>query len=284
MKTGIVVEGGGMRGIYSAGVLDRFLELGIHFDYGAGASAGGANLVTFQAHQLKRNYRFYHDYSQDPAFLSLRSYLKYRQYFGLDYIYDDLATTHGKDPIDFPRMMQDPAELEVVATRCDNGEAVYFSKSQMSLNHYDVIKASCAIPIACRPVFIDGVPYVDGGVSDPLPIARALSKGCDFLVIVLVHHWPHEVKQRKENSFYRHALKEYPAILSGIMKCDMIHEEEVQLAFRLKEQNRAMILMPDHDEDLGSATRNQKILQKYYDLGVQDADQIGKELLARMTE
>ena len=65
MKTGIVVEGGGMRGIYSAGVLDRFLELGIHFDYGAGASAGGANLVTFQAHQLKRNYRFYHDYSQD---------------------------------------------------------------------------------------------------------------------------------------------------------------------------------------------------------------------------
>ena len=259
MKTGIIVEGGGMRGIYSSGVLDRFLELGIHFDYGAGASAGGANLVTFQAHQLKRNYRFYHDYSQD-------------------------ATTHGKDPIDFPRMMQDPAELEVVATRCDTGEAVYFSKHQMSLNHYDAIKASCAIPIACRPVFIDGVPYSDGGVSDPLPIARALSKGCSFLVIVLVHHWPHEVKPRKENSFYRHALKEYPAILSGIMKCDTIHEEEVQLAFRLKEQNRAMILMPDHDEDLGSATRNQKILQKYYDLGVQDADQIAEELLARMAE
>lgn len=184
MKTGLVVEGGGMRGIYSAGVLDQFLKMGLQFDYCVGASAGAANLATFLARQYKRNYRFYYEYGVEKEFLSFQSFLKKHQYFGLDYIYDDLATTSGKDPLDFHTMIQNPAELEFVITNARTGKAEYVSKEHAKLNDYGIIKASCCIPIACSMVNLNGKSYVDGGVGDPLPIKRAFEKGCDVVVVV----------------------------------------------------------------------------------------------------
>lgn len=184
-RTGLIVEGGGMKCAYSAGVLDAFLDNNISFDYCIGVSAGSANAASFVAGQRGRNRRFYTEHIKEPGYFGLKSFLKTGNLFGLQYIYGNLTNSDGADPIDFPAIMANPAEYWLVATNAETGMPTYFSKEDMIQDDYRHIMASCAIPAACKPIEIDGQYYYDGGISDSIPVQRALDAGCDKLVVIL---------------------------------------------------------------------------------------------------
>ncbi|HIY63860.1 MAG TPA: patatin family protein, partial [Candidatus Mediterraneibacter stercoripullorum] len=135
-KIGLVVEGGGMKCAYNAGILDAFLDRGITFDYCIGVSGGAGNVASFVAGQRGRNLRFFTDHIHSPKYFGIKSLLKTGNLFGLQYIYGELTNSAGKDPRDFAAIMKNPIKYEVVATNALTGKAKYFGKEDMKQDDY----------------------------------------------------------------------------------------------------------------------------------------------------
>lgn len=184
MKYGIIDVGGGLRGIYGAGVLDRCLEAGVHFDCCIGVSAGSANMCSYVAGQKGRNKPFYDDYSFRKEYMSVKNLVQKHSYLDLSYVYGTLSNRGGENPLDYPAMMADPAELVIVAADARTGKARYFMKDELRQDDYTPLMASCCIPVIDQPTFIDGVPYYDGGLADPVPVDKALAMGCDRVAVI----------------------------------------------------------------------------------------------------
>ncbi len=174
---GIIDVGGGWRGIYAAGVLDYCMDHGIRFGAAIGVSAGSANLISYAAGQRGRNYRFFTEYGLRHEYAGIRNFLRKGSYVDLDYVYSTLSNSDGENPLDYPAAAANPMEFWVVATEAETGKPRYFHKGDVAQDNYDIMKASSAIPFVCRPYFIQGVPYYDGALSDPIPLELAFTRG-----------------------------------------------------------------------------------------------------------
>ena len=185
MKYGVVDVGGGLRGIYAAGVLDFCMDAGITFDLGVGVSAGAANLASFIAGQRGRNIAFFMEYPFRKEYMSMKNMLRKREYLDLEYIYGTLSNSDGEDPFDVEAFQRNPMDYIAVSADARTGEAVYFPKASLQKDSYQVLMASSAIPFFCQPVMIDGVPHYDGALGDPVPVQKAFDLGCDRVVLLL---------------------------------------------------------------------------------------------------
>ena len=173
MKYGVIDVGGGLRGIYGAGVLDRCLEEDLRFDLCIGVSAGSANMASYLAGQHGRNKPFYDEYSFRREYMSVHNLIRKHSYLDLGYVYGTLSNAGGENPLDYAALARSPAELCVVAANAQNGEAQYFTKADLHPDDYRVLMASCCIPVIDQPCVIDGVPYFDGGLADARPESLA---------------------------------------------------------------------------------------------------------------
>lgn len=265
-KIGLVVEGGGMKCAYNAGILDAFLDHGISFDYCIGVS-GGAGYV---AGQRGRNLRFFTDHIHSPKYFGIRSLLATGNLFGLQYIYGELTNSGGKDPLDFAAIMKSPAEYEVVATNALTGEARYFGKEEMKQDDYRPIMASSAIPAACRPVVIDGVPYYDGGIADAIPVRHALEKGCDRLVVILSKRRDYVRKPQGMRFLYSALCRKYPKIIEAIDQRHITYTKNQKEVFDLEKEGKAFIFAPSEPVKVGPYSMDEETEKKLYDLGMKD--------------
>ena len=200
MKTGIIDVGGGFRDIYGAGVLDVCLEQGIFFDYCIGISAGSANLASYMARQHGRNYTFYMEYVFRKEYASPENWLRTRNYVDLDYVYSTLSNSDGENPIDYEAIAANPAEFYVGACDARTGTQVYFDRSYITKDHYDVFKGSSALPVFCKPYMIGDIPCLDGGICDPVPVLKAQGDGCDRIVVILTHPVDFRREQKKDRT------------------------------------------------------------------------------------
>lgn len=269
-KIGLVVEGGGMKCAYNAGILDVFLDHQITFDYCIGVSGGAGNVASFVAGQRGRNIRFFTEHIHSPQYFGVKSLLKTGNLFGLQYIYGDLTNSTGKDPLDFPAIMKNPAEYEVVATNAVTGEAEYFGKEDMKQDDYRPIMASSAIPAACRPVEINGVPYYDGGISDAIPVRRALEKGCDCIVVILSKQRDYVRKPQGMRFLYSTLCRKYPKIIEDIDRRHITYRENLQEVFDLEKEGKAFVFAPSEHVKVGTYSMDEKTERILYDLGVKD--------------
>lgn len=269
-KIGLVVEGGGMKCAYNAGILDVFLDHQITFDYCIGVSGGAGNVASFVAGQRGRNIRFFTEHIHSPQYFGVKSLLKTGNLFGLQYIYGDLTNSTGKDPLDFPAIMRNPAEYEVAATNAVTGEAEYFGKEDMKQDDYRPIMASSAIPAACLPVEINGVPYYDGGISDAIPVRRALEKGCDRIVVILSKQRDYVRKPQGMRFLYSTLCRKYPKIIEDIDRRHITYRENLQEVFDLEKEGKAFVFAPSEHVKVGTYSMDEKTERILYDLGVKD--------------
>ena len=269
-KTGLVVEGGGMKCAYCAGVLDQFLEHGITFDYCIGVSAGAASVASYLAGQKGRNLRFYTEYIDDPWYFGVRSFLKNGDLFNLKYIYGDLTNSGGRDPLDLEALKKNPAEYEIVATCVETGEGVYFSKDDLIQDDYRHVMASCAIPAVCRPVEIDGKHYYDGGLADSIPMQRALDRGCDKLVVIASKSRKFVKTPEKFRMMYTLMCRKYPKAVKALNDRYLTYRRQQKLMFDLEKAGTAFLFTPETDRKINTFTMNREVNQHMYDLGVQD--------------
>ena len=284
MKIGLVVEGGGMKCAYNAAILDAFLDHNITFAYCIGASGGSGNLASYLAGQRGRNLRFFTEHIHSPSYFGLRSFFKTGNLFGLQYIYGTLTNSTGKDPLDFPTLKNNPAEYEVVVTNALTGKAEYFGKETMAQDDYRLIMASSAIPAACRPVELNEIPYFDGGLSDAIPVSRALEKGCDRLVVILSKMRDYVRKPQGMRFLYTMRCRQYPQIISLIDHRHIAYNQNLQEVFALERAGKAFVFAPSHSIHVGTYSMNEQLERDLYALGMEDFRKQQDALAAFMTE
>lgn len=277
-KTGLVVEGGGMKCAYSAGVLDVFLDNKITFDYGIGVSAGAACLASFEAGQRDRNLRFYTEHIDSPEYFGMKSLVKTGNLFGLDYIYSTLTNSTGDDPLDFPVMRDNPMEYYAVATCAETGKPVYFSKDTLSQDDYRQIKASCALPVVCRPIEIDGQHFYDGGVTDSIPVQKALDDGCEKLVVIQTKPRDFVKKPEGHRPAYTLFCHRYPETVRALNHRHIMYKQCQDKMFELEKEGKAFLFNPDGSLKMSTYNMDRQVEQELYDMGVRDARSSVEEL------
>lgn len=274
MKTGIVDVGGGLRGIYAAGVFDWCLDNHIRFDLCIGVSAGSANVAAYIAKQRGRNYRFYAEYSFRKEYMGIGSFLRKRSFIDLDYVYGTLSNSGGEAPLDYTKIMESNSEMLVVATNAETGEAKYFDKGDMKQDCYDIFKASSAIPFVCHPYSVEGIPYYDGALGDPIPIEKAFFLGCEKVVLILTK--PKDIIRtpQKDKKLAAGIRKKYPLAAEKLCKRAVQYNEGVELAKQYEKEGKLLILAPDDTCGMDTITRNLEAMKQMYGKGLKSAEQI----------
>ena len=273
-RTALIDVGGGFRAIFGAGVMDRCLEDGIAFDHCYGVSAGSANMVSFIAEQHGRNHKFYTEYAFLKEYASLNSYVKHHNFANLDYIYGTLSNHDGEYPVDYAAFEKNPTGFTVIACNAEDGSAKYFDKSDVHYDDFNVIKASSAVPVACEPYMIDGVPYYDGGIADPVPVQKALDDGYDRVVLVLTRLKDVLREQKKDIAPAKILRRTYPAAAERLMERYKTYNDEVALAKRYEQEGLVLILAPDDLYGLSTLSKSFEGLERMYRKGYADAEAI----------
>ena len=268
MKTGLVLEGGGMRGIYTVGVLDVFLENDIFFDYIIGVSAGAGNAVSYIAKQKGRGYRCDMDYIHDERYIGKKPWKEEKSVFGLNFIFDELPKEI--DPLDFDAFYADKAEFVTVATDAMTGKAVYFGKEHLLNQDTTVLKASASLPMFSPPIAYRGKLYYDGGVADSIPVQKALDDGCDKLLIVLTKKRGYRKGEMKLQHACSRLLKEYPKTFEAMQKRHDIYNASLELCDKLEKEGKAIVIAPEYPLSVDKFTTDSEKLEHCYLEGTRD--------------
>ena len=273
-KIGIIDVGGGCRGVYAAGVFDYCLDNQIHFDLGIGVSAGSANLASFFAKQPRRNLQFYTEYGLRKEYMSIRNFVFRKSYIGLDYVYSTLSNSDGESPLDYDTIQTNPSEFVIVATEAVNGAAHYFTKTALHQDNYDVFKASNAIPYVCQPYVIDGIPYFDGALSDPIPLKKAFTMGCDKVILLLT--LPADTIRTPEKDIFlaNRIRKKYPVAANKLENRTVLYNEGVSLARQYEAEGKVLIVAPDNTCGVNTLCRNYDQMIQFYTKGYHDGEKI----------
>ena len=272
--TGIIDVGGGMRDIYGAGVLDYFIDNDINFDVCIGVSAGSANLASYLAKQRGRTFRFYHEYALRKEYMSFDNMFRTGSYFNLDYIYSYLSDSDGEDPLNFDAIESNNAELITVVTNAKTGKAEYFCKKDLIKDNLWTLKASCAMPVACKPFRYGDNEYADGGVANPIPIEKAFEMGCDKVYVIIPR--PIAEKNREFSYIMKPFLRKHPRVLSLMKKRPEIYNSQLEKLGSYVREGKAVIIAPDNDKGMSMITKNKNRLAEYYNKGYNDAMRVMK--------
>ncbi len=270
--TGIIDVGGGMRDIYGAGVLDYFIDNDITFDLCIGVSAGSANLVSYLAKQRGRTYRFYAEFSSRKEYMSFDNMRKNGSYFNLDYIYSTLSDSDGECPLDFDEYKKTQSGFLTVVTNADTGKAEYLDRENIIKDDLWAIKASCAMPVACKPFEHNGRRYVDGGVAAPIPVEKAIELGCDKVYVIIPR--PALRKKREFSSLMKPFLADTPKVLELMKNRPIIYNSQLDMLDKYIEEGKAVLISPDNDKGLNMITTDSRKLTPYYNKGYNDAKKI----------
>lgn len=267
-KTAIIDVGGGYRAIFGAGVLDRCLADDITFDACYGISAGSANLSSYLANQPGRTYRFYTRYAFRKEYASVDNFVKDHNFVNLDYIYSTLSDHDGEDPLDYETFLNNPTEFTIVACDARDGSTKYFTKKDdLSYESIAPIKASSAVPVANDPYMVNGVPYYDGGIADPIPVQKAIDDGCDRVVVVLTRLKDVLREQKKDIGPARILKHRYPAAAERLLNRYRTYNDEVALAKEYEKDGRALIIAPDDLCGLNTLSKTYEGLERMYRKG-----------------
>ena len=280
MKTGIIDVGGGLRGSYTAGVYDWCHDNDISFDYCMGVSAGSANLSSFLAGQRGRNLKFYTDYNMRPESIGLKNYLRNRNFVDLEYIYGELTNSYGEYPLNYDALMASPAEFRIVATDALTGKPKYFDGKDLRRDEYASIKASSCVPGVNQPYMINGRPYYDGGMSDPIPLEKCFEDGCDRVVLVLTRPKDFERSPDKDKLVSRLVARQYPGAAAAMRRRALTYNTQLWLAKQYEKQGKVLIIAPDNIGEMSTLTKDRDMIRSLYHKGYSDA-KVLRDFLSR---
>ena len=243
-------------------------------DYCIGISAGSANLASFLAGQKGRNYKFYMEYAFRKEYISFRNWVRNRNFVNLDYSYGTLSNSDGEYPLDFPAICENPAQYIIVATDALTGMARYFDKSDLSQDAYHVIKASGNMPVANQAYLIDGIPFFDGGLADPVPVEKCREAGCDKMVLILTRPRDFRRSADRDRMASRFLKRTYPNAAQVLTDRARRYNTGLENAIKLEKQGKLLILAPDDIGKMKTLTKDRESMEKLYRKGYADGEKI----------
>lgn len=268
VKGGLVLEGGGMKGIYTAGVLDVLMDEGMQFSHCYGVSAGVCHLASYLSNQKKRAYRISTEYLKDKNYCSFYSLLKTGDMFGADLCYNRIP--NELDPYDYKAHKQYPGTGYAVVTNVETGVEEYIPLLEM---HRDIwaIQASSSMPLVSKMVENDGKKYLDGGVTDAIPIQKSIADGNHKNLIVMTKEVGYRRKPSSALKLIRIKYKKYPNLVKAMEQRHIRYNATLDFIEKEVAEGRAILLQPQKKYDVGRIEKDKAKLDILYQAGIEDA-------------
>lgn len=258
MKTGLVLEGGAIRTVFSCGVCDAFLDADIAADYVIGVSAGIAYGVSYVSKQKERNLEILTKYVNDKRYMGKRHMLNpfNRAYFNLKFTYDTIP--NELIPFDYNAFAAFPGEVEAVVTNLDTGGPEYLPVSRHD-DKFLLLQATCAMPLLFPTYHLNGMPCLDGGASDAIPFQRALDKGCDKLIVILTRERAFERKDESLQRLIDIRYRKYPNFCDTMRHRAGRYNAARARLFESEADGSAFVFAP---KDTGAFSRTERDVEK----------------------
>ena len=263
-KTGLVLEGGGMRGVFTCGVLDYLMDNKVRFPYTVGVSAGACNGLSYMSHQRGRGKYSNIDLLAKYKYIGIRPLIKHRM------LIDQTLLFHRFPdrilPYNYKAYAENPNRFEMVTTDCLTGRACYWEEKYDEGRIIDIVKASSSLPYACPIIPVDGRPMLDGGIVDSIPLLRAFEQGCEKCVVVLTRNRGY---RKSVGKVYvpKFIYKEYPRLRVALRNRNKLYNAQLELVERLEDEGKIVVIRPEQPILVGRMETNVKKLTDLYNQG-----------------
>ena len=263
-KTGLVLEGGGMRGVFTSGVLDAFMKHELYFPYVVAVSAGACNGLSYMSHQPRRARFSNIDMLQKYGYISLKNLLTQGSIFDPDILYERFPKEIL--PFDFETYRQNPATFEMVTTNCLTGRAEYLSEKEDAQRMTAIVKASSSLPYVSQITYVDGIPMLDGGIVDSIPVVRSVDKGYSPNVVILTRNKGFRSSEpdiKVPKLFY----KDYPRLRVALSRRVEEYNRQLDLIERMEDWGEVICIRPERPMDVDRICRDVHKLEALYEEG-----------------
>ena len=265
---GLVLEGGGFRGMYTCGVIDVFMENHIDFDQVVGVSAGAAFGCNIKSRQIGRALRYNKRFCRDPRYSGLKSFIKSGDLYNKEFAYGIVPTI--LDPFDTKTFKENPLRFTLVCTDIHTGKPIYHEIENGDATDIEWIRASASIPIVSKPVKLDGYELLDGGVSNSIPVDWMLERSSKT-VVVLTRDKSYRKKPMKYINLLKKAFKEYPKLQKALENRHIVYNETLDRIEQLEREGRIFVIRPSKPIACAMIEKDPNHLQEIYDIGRKDA-------------
>lgn len=267
-NTGLVLEGGGMRGVFTSGVLDFFLDNQISFPYCVSVSAGACNGLSYKSQQRGRAKQTNVDLLEKYRYIGMKYLWTQHSILDRKLIYDTIPNEIL--PFDYDACFANPMEFEMVTTNCLTGKACYLSESHDEDRLVNIAKASSSLPYVCPIVWIDHQPMLDGGIADSIPVERAIERGHTFNVVVLTRNRGYRETSR-DLKIPKYIYRRFPRLRLLLSKRHAIYNAQLELVDRLEAEGRILAIRPERPLEVGRLENNTEKLTALYNEGYECA-------------
>ncbi len=275
MKTGLVLEGGAMRGLFTAGVMDVLMEHGIQFDGAIGVSAGAAFGCNYKSGQIGRVLRYNVRFCDDPRYSGMHSLMQTGDLFNTDFCYGEVPLK--LDVFDFDAYERNPMEFYVVCTDVETGKPVYHKYTGRADHGFDWIRASASMPLVSNLVEIDGQKLLDGGIADSIPLSYFQRIGYDRNVVVLTQPLGYEKQPNRLLPLIRRRYRAYPKLAQAMEQRHLHYNETLRYIAAEEAAGHILVIRPHSKLPVGRIEKDPRKLTEAYELGrTAAADQLSQ--------
>lgn len=265
MKKGLILEGGAMRGMFTAGVIDEMMKNGIEYDGIIGVSAGAAFGCNYKSNQIGRSLRYNMKYCNDKRYSGIESLIKTGNIFNTDFAYGTIPL--DLDIFDFDAFEKNPMEFYVVCTDIETGKPVYHKYEGKSDHGFDWIRASASMPLVSRIVEIDNQKLLDGGISDSIPVKQFQSMGYDKNVVILTQPEDYMKTKNKMMPFVRTLYHKYPNLIKAMEQRHIHYNDTLSYIKEQERQGNLYVIRPKEALRIHKVEKNPDTLKAVYKLG-----------------
>ena len=274
---GLVLEGGGMKGLYTAGVLEYFMENDLFFPYVVGVSAGACMGATYLSRQKGRNKKVNTELVSDHRYISYRNLIRKRELFGMDFLFDEVPNKIV--PFDFQTFLHANEQFVIGTTDCETGQAVYYNKQEHGNDILKIIRASSSVPFIAPAVDYDGKKLLDGGIIDPIPVRKAQIDGFQKNIVIMTKPKGYEKKRNKFSPMAKYLYRRYPKVSKLLVDHYRFYNESISYMFSDEQKENFFVIQPSMQLPVSGIERNKDKLVNLYNLGYQDAKNQYEQLL-----
>lgn len=276
---GLVLEGGGMRGIYTTGVLDFFMDNDLYIPYVIGVSAGACQGVSYVSKQRGRGERAILNHIENPRYISKRNLLFKRSIMDMDFLFDEIPNIY--EPFDYDTFFENEQKFILVGTSCRTGEAIYFDgkKDRNEKFLLDACRASSSLPFLTPIVDVNGEPVLDGGISDSIPIRKSIADRNEKNIIVLTRGKEYRKKPSNTAFVAKKMYKAYPKLQETIANRYKVYNETLDYIEKLEEQGDVFVIRPKKKVEIKRMEKDKPKLADFYKTGYEDARDTWEDLM-----
>lgn len=264
-NTGLVLEGGGMRGVFTSGVLDGFMKHNLYFRYVVAVSAGACNGMSYMSHQPRRARISNIDYLARFKYIGLRHLVTQGCIFDRKLLYDKFPNQYL--PFDFDTFFNNQCTFEMVTTNCRTGQAMYLSEQHDRQRALDIVRASSSLPYVSKIVDVDGIPMLDGGIVDSIPVQRAINMGHPFNVVVCTRNKGYRETGR-DYKIPRFIYRNYPRLRVALSRRIAVYNKQLEMIDRMEAAGQIICIRPERPMEVTRMEKDTAKLERLYEEGV----------------